>query len=479
MLSALLLHCGNRPTDAGQAGGAREGKSEASMPLTVTVEHAVIPGFREHNTPDDFNRVGYRRYSLRGQRNIDMPILIIISGYVADTAWFDRMARDLVMRKNVEVWTVSRRETLVEDRPGLERDMALFMKDEKQRDGILRKMNSVSNYLLCNESMTRHWGLQAHIEDMNAVVEAAARHSRSIFIGGWSDGVEYAMMYANYRFGERFGASKIRGLVFFDENPEWGEIQKNKAGNEQDIRRQEELMAGEHLYMKYTPSLVVHTLALRLAAEKPHERSPLAVQFRLPKELIDRGVTNRALIGWLYDKDIEGYDSRLRGDFAYLLRSGTFSRENDGKRPVAWKDFRESGDVSDLGVFTRSYNAAGAMWEYFYPRKVLLDYFLLGRCDFNCPEFSVFVNRENTLPVFYILTGTNNVGNGVPSGLAWYMEKTGITADRVKFMRLYDYAHADMFYAHDAPARLYGPLHRWMEGISGAPQEKKTGGNGK
>jgi hypothetical protein len=132
-----------------------------------------------------------------------------------------------------------------------------------------------------------------------------------------------------------------------------------------------------------------------------------------------------------------------------------------------WKSYKESGEVTDIDLMIHRYRSTGNFWEYFYPRKVLLDYFEMGLCDFECPGFNVFINKENRLPVYYILTGTNNVGKSIPSGLKWYMGKSGIKSEQVVFNRLYDYAHADIYFAADAPARIYQPLYEWLIKISG------------
>ncbi len=454
----------------------KESVGKADIPLKILIEKRVIKGFKEPRTPERFNRVGYNRYYLSGQRNSAIPVLIIISGYVADTAWFDRMARDLVMRKNIEVWTINRRETFIENRNILNKDIDSFIKNRNKRKAIIRKLNKTANYLKGSEEYIKYWGLNVQIEDMKAVVEEAKKTSKNIFLGGWSDGVEYLMAYSNYKFKKTFGSADLKGLVFYDENPEWGKLSGKDELLKKKIDRQIRLMEQNHLYMKYFPSLAVHTLALKLADIYPDKKSPLADYFKLPEEIKSRGITNRALIGWLYDRDIDSYDKKARGPFAYLIRSGSLpalsdeggggeekSNNPDEKAGILkWTRFKDAGDITDLDRFIAASSSVGTMWEHFYPRKVLLDYFRLGKCDFDCPEMNIYHNKENRLPIFYILTGTNNVGKSAPLGLKWFMQRSGITLERVKFVRLYKYAHGDMFFAENAPEELYSPLYNWI-----------------
>jgi hypothetical protein len=472
--------------------------TEAEVPLTIITETKVIKGFNEESTPDKYDRVGYNRYYLKGQSNSRMPILIIVSGYVVDTTWFNRMARDLVARKNVEVWTINRRETLIENRVALDKDISDFIAQPDKRKRLIRKLNRTSNYLKGRDEYIRNWGFTVYMNDIKAVVNEAKKRSRSIFMGGWSDGVEYCMIYANYRFKSGFGSGDLRGLVFLDENPEWGKLSGREEELRKKIERQIKLMDEGHLYMKYYPSLAVHTLAMELASKAPGEASPLGEYFKLPEAVMKSGITNRGLIGWLYDKDVSNYSKGVRGGFAYLVRSGDLhvpkmqneagddeksvektdgpdkkikkpgSKEIDNTESLSrWKSYKEVGEVTDIDLIISRYRSTGNLWEYFYPRKVLLDYFQMALCDFDCPDFNVFSNKENRLPVYYILTGTNNVGNSIPSGLKWYMSKSSIKVAQVVFNRLYDYAHGDIYFAADAPARIYQPLYMWLIKTSG------------
>ncbi len=492
-----------------ESGVFMEKRSEADLPLTIVTETKIIKGYKEESTPDKYNRVGYNRYYLKGQSDSRMPVLIIVSGYVVDSTWFNRMAKNLVARKNIEVWTINRREALIEDRAALDKDMNAFIEHPEKRKRLIRKLNRTSNYLKGRDEYIRNWGFTVFMNDIKAVVNEAKKQSGNIFLGGWSDGVEYCMLYANYRFENGFGSRDLRGLVFFDENPEWGVLSGREEELRKNIARQVKLMEEGHIYMKYYPSLAVHTLAMELASRAPGEASPLGEYFKLPGSLMKSGITNRGLIGWLYDKDVTNYSKNVRGAFAYLLSSGDLDlpetenlagreesrstkrddpdrksqkpgEKDDNRNEIIsrWKSYKETGEVTDIDQMIKRYRSTGNLWEFFYPRKVLQDYFEIGLCDFNCPEFNVFTNKENRLSIYYILTGTNNVGQSIPSGLKWYMGKSGITIDRVVFNRLYDYAHADIYFAAEAPAKIYQPLYHWLIKVSGFDEKvkKKEGG---
>ncbi len=435
-----------------------------SHALPVSVETKVIPGHHEPHTPAHLNQVGYNRYFPTARH--PGAVLVLISGYVSGAGYFDPLARDLAARGDVEVWTINRREALLEESTAIGNDIKSFFTAQTapEREAIIARLSRPDNYLPAGHRFLAHWGLDVQIADMKRVIERAKAQKRSVFLGGWSDGVEYVMAYTNTLFhGSRTGSSDLAGLVLLDENPEWGTVGRKLSAVDEALRRHTSLAEKGSHYISYVPSLALNRLAMELARRDPGGRSPLAGAFGLTDAMRRRGITNRALLGWLCDASITGHGTRSRSSFGWLVHAGDIASPSDQQTGMFdWKGHGETGENSSIGRFAAAAQFPGRVWEVFYPRGVLIDYWRIARCDFNCPKFGIRPNPENRLPVFYLLSGMNNCGSGVPEGLRWYLGKNGMAFRDVTLLRLYRYAHADIFFADRAREDVFTPLHEWL-----------------
>ncbi|HON79018.1 MAG TPA: hypothetical protein PK544_11040 [Spirochaetota bacterium] len=440
----------------------RCGQCPDAAEARVRTETRTIPGSPEPHTPEALNRVGYTRYFRTASSGAPGVILVLVSGYASGAGYFDRMARSLAERGGLEVWAVNRRETLLEDRAALNHDIETFMHHAEARPGIIRKMNRSASYLKGGREYLRYWGFRTLLGDIREVVRRARQRSGAVVLGGWSDGVEFVMAYAHYR-DERGNAAAggLRGLVFLDENPEWGRYADNRTEARKRLARHERLMSQGGLYMEYRPSPGLQSLALALAAKEPHGRSPLAGAFNLPAEIQRRGITNRALTGWLYEWTVTGHPSRSRSPFAWMVRAGDLTGAGT-MGMYRWKGHRETGEYTDIARYAGADRGPGRLFELFYPGKLLADYWRISLRGFNCPEMGIAPSQDIRLPVFYVLSGLNNTGNSMPSGMTWFMAQNGIQRGDITILRKYNYAHSDIFFADRAPRDIYGPLYRWL-----------------
>jgi hypothetical protein len=431
----------------------------------ISAETVTIPGYREPRTPESFNKIQYIRYFRKGASGKGAPILILLSGYASGSGYFHMMARDLAARGNLKVWAVNRRETLLEDRASLDHDIQAFMDHAEARPALLRKMNNSGNYLKVGREYLRNWGFRTLLGDIHAVVGRARRQTDRVILGGWSDGVEFVMAYAHYRDekGQR-AAADLKGLVFLDENPEWGRFADNNTEARKRLDLHERLMTQGSLYMEYRPSLALQSLALALALKAPHEPSPLAGAFHLPAAIQQRGITSEALAGWLYEWTVTGHPSPSRSPFAWMIRAGDLTGR-DAPGMYRWKGHRETGELTDIARYAGADRGPGRLFELFYPRKLLADYWRISLRGFSCPEIGIAPSPDIRLPVFYVLTGLNNNGNSMPSGMTWFMAQNGIQREDITILRKYHYAHSDIFFADRASRDIYGPLYRWVQGL--------------
>jgi hypothetical protein len=443
---------------------------------SFAIETVTIAGSRAPGTPEQFNRVGYNRYAAR--RNGPAPVLILVSGYISGAGYFDRMARSLAGRGAIEVWTLNRRETFLENRERLHGDIDDFIRHPRRRSAVLERMNCIDRYLVAGGRCVAHWGLRVQMEDLRQVVRRAQAISPAVFLGGWSDGGEFLMAYTHFRFDDgRAGYEDLAGLVFLDVDQEWAVYNCDAERIGAIMRRHTDALERGSIFVNRRPSLAVYNLAIELARRHPEGRSPLTGQFNLPQRIRSRGITNLALAGWLFDQSAGVRGGR--GPFSYFIRSGELSgvargRARRASGPVRWKSHQATGEVTDIRSFLAAESAPGRVFEFFYPRRLVHDFWAIARCGFDCPELSVRPNPDNTLPVFNAQTRAHWSPSILPPILTWYLGRNGMGASSVTNIHLPCYTHADLFFAADAERELYAPLEGWIARASALSRGRES-----
>jgi pimeloyl-ACP methyl ester carboxylesterase len=177
-------------------------------------------GYRDPATPDRFNRVGVLKVGPDSARNV----LVLNPGTSAGAAYFYPLAKDIVRetRGRWQVWSVERRENLLEDQSRL--DLARHGKITGQQLGdyylgwLVNPSISPHFQLIPDSSVgfARGWGLNVEIEDLHRVVEAAREDHRRVVLGGHSLGGTITTAYATWDFHGKPGAKDLEGLVYID-----------------------------------------------------------------------------------------------------------------------------------------------------------------------------------------------------------------------------------------------------------------------
>lgn len=416
----------------------------------VKKETLIMPGFQALHTPREYNQTGYVRYYLESSISKRKTILVLVSGFISGPSWFEKIARQMVSKGNMEIWVMIRRQSFLENRKKFISDIQEFLKDPVPENPLLKKINQTAFYLPEDLSFTAHWGLNAQIMDLKLVIEAAKKRSVNVFLGGWSDGVEYAMLYSAKCFENgQSGSQDILGLILLDENPEWGTVSDFKSRKQ----IQKNLIAAKSYYFTYTPSLPLYSLALYLANHAPNDLSPLAYLFQIPASVKEKGISNRALIGWIFEA---GMNYQNRGPFSYYVYSGHL----DKNIPLGWEnDIHKNTKIDDLIELEKN---SGALFEWCYPRKIIQDYWEIGECGFSsCSHHQIKPFKKNDLKIFYILSG-KNAGKSLPQGLKWFLGTSGILTKQVTYFPFPEYGHADCLLSKDANRKLYQPLYDWL-----------------
>ena len=173
-----------------------------------------IAGFTSPGTPAKYNKVGILKVGSKRARNV----LVLNPGTSASAAYFAPLAKDIVARaKGWQVWSVERRENLLEDHSVLNRAKAGKATAQQLFDYYLGWITDPSDHRITSSSSrtptcaTRASGAcDVEIEDLRRVVKAAQEAGGKVVVGGHSLGGSITTAYATWDFNGKPGA---KGLV--------------------------------------------------------------------------------------------------------------------------------------------------------------------------------------------------------------------------------------------------------------------------
>jgi hypothetical protein len=179
----------------------------------LTVQGAPAPG------PARYDRVRVIEQGPRHARNV----LVLVPGTQAGAAYFRPVARDIVRRlPGWRVWSVDRRENLLEDHSVLDwalagkasgADLFRYYLEWLTDPSIAVHFQPVADAAV---PYARRWGMGVAIRDLRNVVHAARRGGNRVVLGGHSLGGTITVAYATWDFHGRAGAKDLAGLVLID-----------------------------------------------------------------------------------------------------------------------------------------------------------------------------------------------------------------------------------------------------------------------
>jgi hypothetical protein len=186
-----------------------------ALALSVT----WMKGFAAPSTPARYDKVGVIKVGPSSARNV----LVLEPGTSAGGAYFVPLARWIVSRApDWQVWSVERRENLLEDQSAL----------NAAKHGRISGRQLFDYYLgyLADPSITRHfqmldnrklgfakqWGMNVAVQDLHRVIAAARGRGGKVVLGGHSLGGGVVTAYATWDFSGRPGADDLAGLVYID-----------------------------------------------------------------------------------------------------------------------------------------------------------------------------------------------------------------------------------------------------------------------
>ena len=150
-------------------------------------------------------------------------VLVLEPGTSAGSAYFVPLAKWIVSTaKGWQVWSVERRENLLEDHSMLNRVKAGQATTQQLFDyylGFLTNRSITTHYQFVKDAdvpFARDWGMQVAVEDLHRVVLAAKQHGGKVVLGGHSLGGSITTAYATWDFRGHPGAADLSGLVYID-----------------------------------------------------------------------------------------------------------------------------------------------------------------------------------------------------------------------------------------------------------------------
>jgi hypothetical protein len=186
----------------------------AARDRVVTLEGHNAPG------PAKYDKVKVLQQGSARARHI----LVLEPGTSAGAPYFRPVAADIVKRlPGWQVWSVERRENLLEDhsvldkalarKVGVRRLFAYYLGWIGKDPAPAPRFRPVED---ASAGFAKRWGMNVAMQDLRRVVQAARRGGRAVVLGGHSLGGNMTAAYATWDFNGRAGARDLTGLVFID-----------------------------------------------------------------------------------------------------------------------------------------------------------------------------------------------------------------------------------------------------------------------
>ncbi len=195
------------------------GPVAASATAAPRVKTRWITGFAAPGTPSRYDKVGIVAVGPAKAKNV----LVLEPGTSAGGAYFVPLAKWIVAKaKGWQVWSVERRENLLEDQSVLNRAKRGKATATQLFDYYLGFItnSSVKSHVkflaATDDPFAKRWGMNVAVHDLRNVIRAAHRLGGKVVLGGHSLGGTVVTAYATWNFGGHAGAKDLAGLVYID-----------------------------------------------------------------------------------------------------------------------------------------------------------------------------------------------------------------------------------------------------------------------
>ncbi len=179
-----------------------------------------LRGAASPGTPARYDRVGVLKVGSARARDV----LVLEPGTSAGGAYFVPLARWITQTlPGWQVWSVERRENLLEDQSVVDRTKQGLESSTAAFDYYLGWItdSSIKHHVqllgATQDTFAKDWGMGVAVGDLHTVITAARRLGGKVVLGGHSLGGSVVTAYATWNFGHAVpGAAALDGLVFID-----------------------------------------------------------------------------------------------------------------------------------------------------------------------------------------------------------------------------------------------------------------------
>jgi hypothetical protein len=195
--------------------GPAAAASHRGLPYSVQ----WMKGFAAPGTPKRLDKVGILKIGSPRARNV----LVFEPGTTAGSGYIVPFAQWLTARMpNWQVWSVERRQNLLEDQSVLTLAKEHKATAPQVYDYYLKWIfdSKIKHHVRVpsdkSVAFAKDWGLNVAIQDLRIVIRRAQKLGGHVVLSGHSLGGALVTAYATWNFGGRAGARGLSGLVFDD-----------------------------------------------------------------------------------------------------------------------------------------------------------------------------------------------------------------------------------------------------------------------
>jgi pimeloyl-ACP methyl ester carboxylesterase len=373
----------------------------AAAPASAKLGVTWMKGYAAPGTPAKYNKVGVIKVGARSARNV----LVLEPGTSAGGGYFVPLAQWIVSRaRGWQVWSVERRENLLEDQSELNLAKEHKVSATQMFDYYLGHLAdpSIINHIHPVPDSTvpfaRQWGLKVAIEDLHTVIGAARKLGGQVVLGGHSLGGSVVTAYATWNFGGKPGAGELAGLVYDDGGSSTGPVSASAA------RKELTTLAAGTPWLAFSgvpaPLLGLFSAVGSTAALMAPNELSLSQSFSLTPSVLKppEAATNLATFG--YDTDVK--TSKLV--FAAQAHLGQL---NTSVSPAGWSG---AGAITPIDRWASMLAGAGMAnvdgSEWYFPQRLTDD--------------TGAVDQGNANPAQKVLDVDATMGHKLPRSLRIY-----------------------------------------------------------
>jgi pimeloyl-ACP methyl ester carboxylesterase len=334
-----------------------------TAPAAVARERVIAVPTPPAAGPAQFNQVTVHQFGPASGKHV----LVLMPGTQGGAGDFTLDARYLVKRvPGLQVWAIDRRTQALED-------TATFAAADR---GDIPLQQAFDYYLngrgfhfrgADEDPYARDWGMAVALSDAHAVIQRARRHGRrQVVLGGHSLGASLTAAYAAWDFNGRPGYKDLAGLVLIDGGllgsfDAYDLAQAQQAVSE--LQTSDPFLDLLGIGIPEAAGLFAEVGGLY--AEKAPTASATTLQSYplLPPQFNPPfPVTNRALLGYAFDRDSSPADLGL-----LHINGGGLAPSGD---PRDWAD----GGVTPIGRLAATFGQEPTnAVEWYFPKRLTID----------------------------------------------------------------------------------------------------------